>query len=102
MHDEPLQRHALQLVGRGREGHFVGERLRGDFSGQGTLSGDGAHWRDLAVVPAAGPQWDDLRVWVVGASHHAWTHPADTIVQKSVADAKAAIQAQVRQWLAVE
>ena len=39
---------------------------------------------------------------VVGASPPAWTHPADTIVQKSVADAKAAIQAQVKQWLAVE
>jgi len=35
-----------------------------------------------------------------GASHHAWTHPADTIVQPSVAAAKTAVQNQVLAWLA--
>ena len=36
---------------------------------------------------------------VEGASHHAWTHPADEIHQDTVADAKAKIQAQVLLWL---
>ena len=37
---------------------------------------------------------------VEGASHHAWTHPADEIHQPTVAQAKEKIQTQVLLWLA--
>jgi hypothetical protein len=63
-------------------------------------NGDVDPWTGLGVLESPAPT--EPVMLVVGASHHAWTHPADTIVQKSVADAKAAIQAQVKQWLAVE
>ena len=63
-------------------------------------NGDVDPWTGLGVLESPAPS--EPVMMVVGASHHAWTHPADTIVQKSVADAKAAIQAQVKQWLAVE
>ena len=62
-------------------------------------NGDVDPWTGLGVLESPAPS--EPVMIVVGASHHAWTHPADTIVQKSVADAKAAIQAQVKQWLAV-
>jgi serine protease 16 len=63
-------------------------------------NGDVDPWTGLGVLQSPAPT--EPVMMVVGASHHAWTHPADTIVQKSVADAKGAIQAQVKQWLAVE
>jgi len=63
-------------------------------------NGDVDPWTGLGVLKSPAPS--EPVMLVVGASHHAWTHPADTIVQKSVADAKRAIQAQVKQWLAVE
>ena len=63
-------------------------------------NGDVDPWTGLGVLKSPAPT--EPVMLVVGASHHAWTHPADTIVQKSVADAKAAIQVQVKQWLAVE
>ena len=75
-----------------------------------SIQGQGGHllnsvtgfdpWTGLGVLQSPAPT--EPVMLVVGASHHAWTHPADTIVQKSVADAKAAILSQVKQWLVVE
>ena len=57
-------------------------------------------WHGLGVLAA--PSAAEPVMMVDGASHHAWTHPADTITQQTVRDAKKAIQAQVKQWLAME
>ena len=54
-------------------------------------------WSGLGVRYEPGPTEPVLMV--EGASHHAWTHPADEIHQDTVADAKAKIQAQVLLWL---
>ena len=54
-------------------------------------------WSGLGVRYEPGPSEPVLMV--EGASHHAWTHPADEIHQDTVADAKAKIQAQVLLWL---
>ena len=57
-------------------------------------------WHGLGVLTPPSPGQPVMMV--EGASHHAWTHPADDITQPTVADAKAAIQQQVLQWLADE
>ena len=60
-------------------------------------NGDVDPWSGLGVRYEPGPSEPVLMV--EGASHHAWTHPADEIHQDTVADAKAKIQAQVLLWL---
>lgn len=60
-------------------------------------NGDVDPWSGLGVRDAPSP--DEPVLLVKGASHHAWTHPADEIHQPAVARAKAEIQAQVRVWL---
>lgn len=63
-------------------------------------NGDVDPWTGLGVLKSPAPT--EPVMMVVGASHHAWTHPADTVTQQTVRDAKSVIQAQVTQWLAVE
>ncbi|KAJ8603831.1 hypothetical protein CTAYLR_000265 [Chrysophaeum taylorii] len=57
-------------------------------------------WSGLGVLKSPDGNVSEIVLSVEGASHHAWTHPADTIVQASVAAAKAYIQDQVLRWLA--
>ena len=61
-------------------------------------NGDVDPWHGLGVVETPGPEEPVLMV--SGASHHAWTHPADEIHQPTVAQAKEKIQTQVLLWLA--
>merc|ERR1712216_756544 len=61
-------------------------------------NGDVDPWSGLGVL--ASPAASEPVMMVSGASHHAWTHPADTITQPTVSAAKAAIQKQVMEWLA--
>lgn len=63
-------------------------------------NGDVDPWSGLGVNPSPDDNTTEKVLIVSGASHHAWTHPADTIVQQSVADAKLIIQNQVMAWLA--
>ena len=92
------------LTPYGRGQRRVLQQVYGGARPQGSRilfpNGDVDPWTGLGVLKSPAPT--EPVMLVVGASHHAWTHPADTIVQKSVADAKAAIQAQVKQRLAVE
>lgn len=60
-------------------------------------NGDVDPWHGLGVLTSPSP--DQPVMMVSGASHHAWTHPADTITQDSVKAAKEEIQAQVLAWL---
>ena len=62
-------------------------------------NGDVDPWTGLGVLESPAPT--EPVMIVVGASHHAWTHPADTITQQTGRNAKKAIQSQVKQWLAV-
>jgi hypothetical protein len=57
-------------------------------------------WSGCGVLVS--PKSDEPVMMVDGSSHHFWTHPADQIVQESVAQAKADIQQQVVAWLAEE
>ena len=60
-------------------------------------NGDVDPWSGLGVVNSPGAA--EPVMMVKGASHHAWTHPADTISQPTVAAAKKQIQEQVMAWL---
>ena len=58
-------------------------------------------WHGLGVLTS--PSDSEPVMMVDGASHHAWTHPADDpmlLAQPQVAAAKTAIQEQVVAWLA--
>eukprot|EP00613_Pedinella_sp_CCMP2098_P034599 CAMPEP_0171724882 /NCGR_PEP_ID=MMETSP0991-20121206/24643_1 /TAXON_ID=483369 /ORGANISM="non described non described, Strain CCMP2098" /LENGTH=504 /DNA_ID=CAMNT_0012317875 /DNA_START=26 /DNA_END=1540 /DNA_ORIENTATION=+ len=60
-------------------------------------------WHGLGVLAA--PSSSEPVMMVDGASHHAWTHPASDpmlIAQPQLADAKAAIQQQILDWLSEE
>jgi len=61
-------------------------------------NGDVDPWSGLGVVDSPAP--GEPTMMVRGASHHAWTHPADEISQPTVAAAKKHIQEQVMAWLA--
>ncbi|KAJ1461761.1 peptidase S28 [Pelagophyceae sp. CCMP2097] len=63
-------------------------------------NGDVDPWSGLGVLDSPGVE--EPVMLVSGASHHAWTHPADTISQPSVADAKKQIQDQVLLWLQLD
>lgn len=57
-------------------------------------------WSGLGVLKSPDNNVSEPVYMADGASHHAWTHPADTIVQPSVQQAKIAVQNQVLEWLA--
>lgn len=61
-------------------------------------NGDVDPWSGLGVLVS--PEPSEPAMLVSGSSHHFWTHPANEISQQTVRDAKAAIQAQVLDWLA--
>lgn len=45
------------------------------------------------------PLPDEPTLWVIGASHHFWTHPSLPTDSQDVVKARAAIRAQVTDWL---
>jgi hypothetical protein len=59
-------------------------------------------WHGCGVVKSPDNNVSEPVYMADGASHHAWTHPADTIVQESVKQAKIAVQNQVLLWLQEE
>ncbi len=62
------------------------------------VNGDVDPWSGLSILNAPSPRLPALMVG--GASHHAWTHPTLPTDQPSVVAARAAIHAQLREWLA--
>lgn len=63
------------------------------------LNGDVDPWSALGVLASPDGNRSEVTMVVRGASHHAWTHPADTVVQPAVRDAKRAVWRQVQAWL---
>ena len=62
-------------------------------------NGDVDPWSGLGVNSSPDGNVSDIVLLVKGSSHHAWTHPASTIVQDSVKQAKLSIQNQMKAWL---
>jgi len=61
------------------------------------VNGEIDPWASQAVLKTNMPGQDTL--WVIGASHHAWTHASEWTDLESVVKARVYIQDQVRQWL---
>jgi len=55
-------------------------------------------WHGLGVLKSVDEKLEPT-IWVKGASHHFWTHPENTIVQKTVREAKHEIWKIVSKWL---
>jgi len=60
------------------------------------VNGDVDPWSALGVLESPGPA-QPVHV-APGASHHAWTHPADTVVQEAVRVAKRVVWEHVQRW----
>jgi thymus-specific serine protease len=54
-------------------------------------------WRANGVMVS--PNAQEPTLYVLGASHHFWTHPAESTDSQAVKDARQAIWAQVTEWL---
>lgn len=63
-------------------------------------NGDVDPWSGLGVLKSPDNNVSQIVLLVSGSSHHAWTHPEDTITQPAVSAAKKIIQDQVMTWLA--
>jgi hypothetical protein len=61
------------------------------------VNGEVDPWATLGILESPGKAQPTL--WVEGASHHAWTHPAEFTDQPSVVQAREAIRSQVLAFL---
>ena len=53
----------------------------------------------LLLQEMRAPKLSEPTLWVVGASHHAWTHPPRPTDSKEIEEARQVIKTQVRAWL---
>mmetsp|Transcript_5464 Transcript_5464/g.13044 ORF Transcript_5464/g.13044 Transcript_5464/m.13044 type:complete len:571 (-) Transcript_5464:204-1916(-) len=63
------------------------------------INGDVDPWSALGVLASPDGNRSEPVYLAAGASHHSWTHPADSIVQPSVRRAKELVWHYVTQWL---
>jgi hypothetical protein len=63
------------------------------------VNGEIDPWHANSVLVS--PNDQEPTLWVVGASHHFWTHPSKPTDSKEVVDARQAIWNQVGEWLKV-
>lgn len=92
---------AVERAVEATNSHYGGLRPSGPGGRRGScvlwVNGEVDPWASLSVL-ASRPGQPVL--WVPGASHHAWTHPAALSDQPSVVEARGLIRGQVRTFLA--